>query len=87
MQITDVKIRRLMEDGKLRAIVSVTFDDELVIHDIKIISGQERLFLAMPARRLANGDFADIAHPTSASLRAKIEQAVLQEYVRVTSDS
>lgn len=80
MTITDVKVRRLMQEGKLRAIVSVTFDDSLVIHDIKVIAGAERLFLAMPARHLPNGGFADIAHPTSATLRAEIERAVLEKY-------
>ena len=80
MTITDVKVRRLMQEGKLRAIVSVTFDDSLVIHDIKVIAGAERLFLAMPARHLPSGGFADIAHPTSAALRAEIERAVLEKY-------
>lgn len=87
MTITNVKIRRLLESGKLRAIVSVTFDDELAVHDIKVIEGQERLFLAMPARTLPNGDFADIAHPTSSDLRQKIETAVIEEYLRVKSES
>ncbi|MBE6915156.1 MAG: septation regulator SpoVG [Ruminococcaceae bacterium] len=87
MTITNVKIRRLMESGKLRAIVSVTFDDELAVHDIKVIEGQERLFLAMPARTLPNGDFADIAHPTSSELRRKIETAVIEEYLRVKSET
>ena len=87
MTITNVKIRRLLESGKLRAIVSVTFDDALAVHDIKVIEGQERLFLAMPARTLPNGDFADIAHPTSSELREKIESAVIEEYLRVKSES
>jgi len=80
MTITDVKIRRMMNEGKLRAIVSVTFDNELVVHDIKVIAGQDRMFLAMPARQLSNGTFADIAHPTSTELREKIEAQVLSEY-------
>ncbi len=87
MTITNVKIRRLMDTGKLRAIVSVTFDDELAVHDIKVIAGQERLFLAMPARTLPNGDFADIAHPTSSELREKIETSVIEEYLRAKSES
>lgn len=87
MTITNVKIRRLLDSGKLRAIVSVTFDDELAVHDIKVIEGQERLFLAMPARTLPNGDFADIAHPTSSDLRQKIESAVIDEYLRAKCES
>lgn len=85
MTITNVKIRRTFESGKLRAIVSVTFDHVLAIHDIKIIAGNERLFLAMPARTLPNGEFADIAHPTSSELRQEIEHAVLEEYRRTQS--
>ncbi|MBQ3055305.1 MAG: septation regulator SpoVG [Oscillospiraceae bacterium] len=85
MTITDVKIRRTMNDGRLRAIVSVTFENELVIHDIKVIAGQDRMFLAMPARKLTNGTFADIAHPTSADLREKIEAAVLAQYEQQTT--
>lgn len=80
MKITDVKIRRLTNEEKMRAIVSVTFDDQLVVHDIKVISGTEKLFLAMPSRRLPNGSFSDIAHPTSAELRHEIEERVLAAY-------
>jgi len=82
MEITDIRIRRLTDDPKMRAIVSVTLDDELVIHDIKVISGYEKMFLAMPSRRLSNGSFSDIVHPTKKELRKKIEDAVLSEYER-----
>ena len=85
MIITDVKIRRIMNEGKLRAIVSVTFDNELVVHDIKVIAGQDRMFLAMPARKLTSGTYADIAHPTSVELRRRIESAVLSEYDQQTT--
>lgn len=84
MEITDIKIRRLTDSLKMKAIVSVTFDDELVIHDIKVIEGHEKMFLAMPSRRLSNGTYSDIAHPTSHILRNKIEDAVLAEYERYT---
>lgn len=80
MNITDVRIRKLPTDGKMKAIVSVTFDDEIVIHDIKIIEGAESLFIAMPSRKLPNGEFRDIAHPISSESRAKIEQAVFAKY-------
>lgn len=85
MQITDIKIRRLTSEPKMRAIVSVTFDNALVIHDIKVIAGNDKLFLAMPSRRLANGNFADIAHPTGASLRNELETQVLDAYRRAES--
>ncbi len=82
MEITDIKIRRLTDSLKMKAIVSVTFDDELVIHDIKVIEGHDKMFLAMPSRQLPNGAYSDIAHPTKHSLRNKIEDAVLTEYER-----
>ena len=84
MEITDIKIRRLTDSPKMKAIVSVTFDDEFVIHDIKIIEGQDKKFLAMPSRKLPNGAYSDIVHPTKSSLRSKIEEAVLTEYERYT---
>lgn len=65
MNITDIKIRKLLNEGRLRAIVSVTLDDEIAIHDIKVVQGPERLFVAMPSRREENGTFRDIAHPIS----------------------
>ena len=80
MTITDVKIRRVLNEGKLRAIVSVTFDNMLAVHDIKVIAGHDRMFLAMPARQLVSGRFADIVHPTDPELRIRIEAAVLSEY-------
>ena len=82
MEITDIKIRKLTDSPKMKAIVSVTFDNELVIHDIKIISSLDRMFLAMPSRQLQNGNYSDIAHPTKPAFREKIESAVLAEYER-----
>lgn len=84
MEITDVKIRKLTDEAKMRAIVSVTLDNELVIHDIKIISGYDKMFLAMPSRRLPNGTFTDIVHPTNENLRSRIEAAVLSEFEKYT---
>ena len=63
MNITDVRIRRMGEEGKMKAVASVTFDDEFVVHDIKIIDGQNGLFIAMPSRKVGEGDFRDVAHP------------------------
>ena len=80
MNITDIKVRRLLNDGRLRAVVSVTVDDELAIHDIKVIEGPERLFVAMPSRKEVNGIFRDIAHPISPGARHCLEDAVLDAY-------
>ncbi len=80
MKITDIKIRKMTDNAKMKAIVSVTFDDELVVHDIKIIQGHDRMFLAMPSRKLLGGGFSDIVHPTSNELRSTLEKAVLYEF-------
>ena len=80
MQITDIKFRSVPVHGKLRALVSVTFDGVLAVHDIKIIAGQNRLFLAMPSRRMPDGRFRDVAHPVGAQLREQLEQQVLDAY-------
>ncbi|MCI5897778.1 MAG: septation regulator SpoVG [Firmicutes bacterium] len=80
MQITDVRIRKINEEGKMKAIVSVTFDQEFVVHDIKIIEGQNGLFIAMPSRKMGEGDFRDIAHPLTSETRAKIRDAILEAY-------
>lgn len=82
MNITDIKVRRLMEEGRLRAVVSVTVDNELAIHDIKVIEGPERLFVAMPSRREPNGIFRDIAHPITPAARHQFEDAILAAYQR-----
>jgi stage V sporulation protein G len=80
MKITDVRVRKVTEEGKMKAIVSVTFDDEFVVHDIKVIEGQNGLFIAMPSRKMADGEFRDIAHPINATTRQKIQEAVFSEY-------
>lgn len=80
MRITDVRIRKISKKGKMKAIVSVTFNDEFVVHDIKIIDGQNGLFVAMPSRQIADGDFRDIAHPINAETRKKIQDAIFVEY-------
>ncbi len=80
MQITDVRIRKVAAPGKMKAIVSVTFDDEFVVHDIKIIEGENGLLLAMPSRKMGEGDFRDIAHPISSDTRGKIQDAIMSKY-------
>ncbi len=80
MQITDVKIRKLMSSGRLRAVVSVTIDDMLAVHDIKVVQGDERLFVAMPSRKDENGIFRDIVHPISSDARKLFEESILTAY-------
>ena len=80
MQITDIKFRHVEPSGRLRALVSVTFDGVFAVHDIKIIDGHDRLFLAMPSRRMPDGCFRDIAHPVGNALRQEMEHEVLDAY-------
>lgn len=82
MQITDVRIRKIAADGKMKAIVSVTFDNEFVVHDIKVIEGQNGLFIAMPSRKTPDGEFKDIAHPINTDTREKIQNSILEAYER-----
>ena len=80
MQITDVRVRRIEKEGKMKAIVSITLDNEFVIHDIKVIESQNGLFIAMPSRKTPNGEFKDIAHPINAETREKIQTAILEAF-------
>ena len=80
MEITDIQFRHLNQEGRLRALVSVTFDRTFAVHDIKVIDGPDRLFLAMPSRRLPDGRYRDIVHPVGPNMRKKLEDAVLSEY-------
>lgn len=86
MEITDVRVRKINDDGKMKAVVSVTFDDEFVVHDIKIIEGQNGLFIAMPSRKMGEGDFRDIAHPLISETRNRIKDAIFAEYDRVREE-
>lgn len=80
MNITNIRIRKMMDEGRLRAVVSVTLDEMLAIHDIKVVQGDDRLFVAMPSRRDEAGVFRDIVHPISAEARGYIESEVLKSY-------
>ena len=80
MQITDVRIRKIATDGKMKAIVSVTFNNEFVVHDIKVIEGQNGLFIAMPSRKTPDGEFKDIAHPINTDTRERIQSSILEAY-------
>lgn len=86
MEITDVRIRKVAEEGKMKAIVSITFDEEFVVHDIKIIEGQNGLFIAIPSRKMSEGDFRDIAHPILSETRNKIKDAIFAEYEKTLQE-
>ena len=86
MQVTDVRIRKVESVSKMKAIVSITFDDELVVHDIKIIEGQSGFFVAMPSRKMGEGDFRDIAHPINSETRNKIQDAIMAKYDQMVLD-
>ena len=82
MEVTEVRLRRVNSEGRMRAIASITFDEEFVVHDIRVIDGNNGLFVAMPSKRTTDGEFRDIAHPINSSTRAKIQEAVLEEFRR-----
>lgn len=80
MQITDVRVRKVSKDVKMKAIASITLDNEFVIHDIKVIEGEKGLFIAMPSRKASDGEYRDIAHPINSDTRARIQSVVLKKY-------
>lgn len=80
MKITDVRVRKVAKEGKLKAVVSITLDDEFVVHDIKVIEGEKGLFIAMPSKKEVDGEYRDIAHPINSSTREKIQSTILVKY-------
>ncbi|MBQ9765342.1 MAG: septation regulator SpoVG [Lachnospiraceae bacterium] len=86
MKITDVRVRKLAKEGKLKAVVSVTFDDELVVHDIKVIEGEKGLFIAMPSRKSADGEYRDIAHPITSATREMLQNTILEKYEQALTE-
>ena len=80
MQITDVRVRRIEKEGKMKAIVSITIDDEFVVHDIKVIEGEKGLFIAMPSKKATDGEYRDIAHPINQTTRENIQGIILDRY-------
>ena len=80
MQITDVRVRKVEKEGKMKAVVSITIDEEFVVHDIKIIEGEKGLFIAMPSRKAADGEYRDIAHPINSNTRDRIQKLILEKY-------
>ena len=86
MNITDVRVRKVAKDGKMKAVVSITLDDEFVIHDIKVIEGEKGLFIAMPSRKTTEGEYRDIAHPISSDAREKIQKVILMAYEKALQE-
>ena len=80
MQITDVRVRKVAKEGKLKAVVSITIDDEFVVHDIKVIEGEKGLFIAMPSKKAVDGEYRDIAHPINSGTRERIQTTILNKY-------
>lgn len=80
MQITDVRVRKVTKEGKMKAVVSITLDNEFVVHDIKVIEGEKGLFIAMPSRKAADGEYRDIAHSINSETRERIQSIILEKY-------
>jgi stage V sporulation protein G len=86
MEITDVRVRKVAKDGKMKAVVSITIDNEFVVHDIKVIEGEKGLFIAMPSRKSGDGEYRDIAHPINSDIRNKIQGMVLDKYEKALQE-
>jgi stage V sporulation protein G len=86
MEITDIRIKEVTTGGKLKAYVTVTFDDCFVVHNLKIITGQSGMFIAMPSRRTKSGEYKDVAHPINSSFRQMIQKQIIEEYEKVTQN-
>lgn len=86
MNITDVRVRKMTKEGKMKAVVSITIDGEFVVHDIKVIEGEKGLFIAMPSRKASDGEYRDIAHPINSETRNQIQKIILESYEKVLSE-
>ena len=87
MQITDVRVRKVAKEGKLKAVVSITMDEEFVVHDIKVIEGEKGLFIAMPSKKAVDGEYRDIAHPINSGTREEIQSIILENYEKVLEEA
>ena len=87
MQITDIRVRKITKEGKMKAVVSVTFDEIFVVHDIKVIEGEKGLFIAMPSRRSGDGEYRDIAHPINSEMRDKLQNEILEKYEEAVKEN
>ena len=86
MNITDVRVRKVAKEGKMKAVASITIDEEFVVHDIKVIEGEKGLFIAMPSRKATDGEYRDIAHPINSSTRDKIQTIILEKYQEAAAE-
>ena len=86
MQITDVRVRKITKEGQMIAIVSITLDDEFVVHDIKVIEGEKGLFIAMPSKKATDGEYRDIAHPINSSTRENLQRVILESYEKALDE-
>ncbi|MCI8461742.1 MAG: septation regulator SpoVG [Acetatifactor sp.] len=86
MQITDVRVRKIAREGRMKAVVSITLDDEFVVHDIKVIEGDKGLFIAMPSKKTADGEYRDIAHPIRPATRDQLQKIILESYERALEE-
>ena len=86
MEITDVRVRKIAKEGKMKAIVSITFDNEFVVHDIKVIEGEKGLFIAMPSKKASDGEYRDIAHPINSNTRDRIQSTILESYEKALQE-
>ena len=86
MQITDVRVRKVAKEGKMKAVVSITIDDEFVVHDIKVIEGEKGMFIAMPSRKSTDGEYRDIAHPINSGTRDRIQSIILEKYEQAMAE-
>ena len=87
MRITDVRVRKVAKDGNMKAVVSITLDDEFVVHDIKVIEGEKGLFIAMPSRKASDGEYRDIAHPINSETRERIQAIILEQYEKAAAET
>lgn len=86
MQITDVRVRKITKEGKMKAVVSITLDDEFVVHDIKVIEGEKGMFIAMPSKKASDGEYRDIAHPINSGTRELLQSIILDAYERALNE-
>lgn len=86
MQITDVRVRKISKEGRMRAVVSITLDDEFVVHDIKVIEGEKGMFIAMPSKKALDGEYRDIAHPINSTTREHIQNVILDAYEKAKDE-
>ena len=87
MNITDVRVRKVAKEGKMKAVVSITIDEEFVVHDIKVIEGEKGVFIAMPSRKASDGEYRDIAHPINTQTRDMIQRIILERYEQAAMET